>query len=98
MTMTLTDLLGNNDAEWMSDPRRGCAIDSTYEPSQIRDQADNWFVGERYEKAAAKKLCGGCPSEIKNKCLAAGMDEEFGIWGGLTPGQRRTIKRKAAAA
>jgi len=28
------------------------------------------------------------------KCLQVGMYEDFGIWGGATPEQRKRIKRK----
>lgn len=101
--MTLNDLLGNDDAPWMSDPRRSCAIDPNYEPSEIRDQADGWFPSERYEQQAATRLCGDCPSDIKVACLTYALDnnEEWGIWGGLTAGQRQSLNRdhraKAAA-
>lgn len=37
----------------------------------------------------AKRVCGGCP--IKDQCLADNLDEEFGIYGGLTAGQRKGL-------
>jgi len=42
----------------------------------------------------AKELCGICP--VQPDCLEAGMDEEFGIWGGLSLKQRRRLKRETA--
>jgi WhiB family redox-sensing transcriptional regulator len=42
----------------------------------------------------AKALCDECP--VQAECLEAGMDEEYGIWGGLSPKQRRRLKKGAA--
>lgn len=40
----------------------------------------------------AKELCRGCP--IIQQCLtfAVKTDEPYGIWGGMTPNERRTFK------
>lgn len=55
--------------------------------------------GEPGARAAAKKVCGVC--EWRVKCLewALEREEEHGVYGGLTPGERRRIlaKRKRAA-
>lgn len=45
--------------------------------------------GPRVEKA--KRLCWECP--IRSDCLAQGMSEPLGIWGGLTPVERRGLAR-----
>lgn len=44
----------------------------------------------------AKSICGRCP--VKDSCLTEALDrgEGFGIWGGLTAEERRTLKRQAA--
>jgi hypothetical protein len=44
-----------------------------------------------YEEA--RSICNGCP--IKESCLAIAMEnrERFGMWGGLTPIERRRIER-----
>jgi WhiB family redox-sensing transcriptional regulator len=41
-----------------------------------------------------KKICSECP--VKNLCLEYALEqqEEFGIFGGLTPGERRRLRRK----
>jgi hypothetical protein len=39
----------------------------------------------------AREICLRCP--VMAKCLKVGMFEEFGIWGGTTPEQRRQIRR-----
>lgn len=39
----------------------------------------------------AREICLRCP--VMAKCLKVGMFEEYGIWGGSTPQQRRQIRR-----
>ncbi|MGF7234149.1 MAG: WhiB family transcriptional regulator [Frankia sp.] len=40
---------------------------------------------------AAKQVCAGCP--VRVRCLehAVETSEPFGIWGGLTPGERGVV-------
>jgi hypothetical protein len=40
----------------------------------------------------AREICMRCP--IIAKCLTAGLYEEFGIWGGTTPDQRKRLRRE----
>jgi WhiB family redox-sensing transcriptional regulator len=42
----------------------------------------------------ARRLCLSC--EVRAECLDDGMDERYGIWGGLSPKQRIRIKRGRA--
>jgi WhiB family redox-sensing transcriptional regulator len=42
----------------------------------------------------AKEICSTC--QVRLECLEAGMDEDYGIWGGLSP-KRRAKLRKATA-
>lgn len=48
----------------------------------------------------AKAVCARCP--VRQQCLAYALDndETYGIWGGLSPRERRTLRndRKAPAA
>jgi WhiB family redox-sensing transcriptional regulator len=39
----------------------------------------------------AREICMECP--VMDKCLKVGLFEEYGIWGGTTPEQRRKIRR-----
>lgn len=92
--MTLNDLLGNDDAPWMSDPRRPCASPIN-DPAYIGEHADTWYPRERhYDRATV--LCAGCP--VINQCLTYALDnrEEDGVWGGTTPKQRRNLLRRQA--
>lgn len=41
--------------------------------------------------AKAKEVCAVCP--VRERCLAIGLREEYGIWGGLTVGERRAARR-----
>lgn len=51
---------------------------------------DEWHL----EHYSAKKLCHGCP--VISECLtyALDTDQEWGIWGGMTSKERRTLKRR----
>ena len=40
----------------------------------------------------AREICMTCP--VIAKCLKAGLYEEFGIWGGTTPEQRKKLRRE----
>ena len=57
------------------------------------------FFPEKSEAVAAmraRSVCARC--EVKVECLAAGMDEEHGIWGGLTAVERRQLRKRKAVA
>jgi WhiB family redox-sensing transcriptional regulator len=45
---------------------------------------------------AARRTCRAC--EVRAECLAWALerDERFGIWGGLTPKERRKLKKEAS--
>lgn len=46
-----------------------------------------WFSTKAAEQATAKALCRTCP--LQAECAELGFDFEFGVWGGLTPLDRR---------
>lgn len=43
----------------------------------------------------AKALCAKCP--VRATCLERGMDEEFGVWGGLTRAERKRLRTTGSA-
>jgi WhiB family redox-sensing transcriptional regulator len=45
----------------------------------------------------AKAVCRGCP--VREQCLelALSSGQDSGVWGGLTPTERRVLKARAAA-
>ncbi|MFH8336911.1 WhiB family transcriptional regulator [Streptomyces sp. AM6-12] len=57
---------------------------------------DRWFPkpGNVVAVRAAKSLCFGCPSMLKCASHALTRNEETGVWGGLSEGQRTTIRKK----
>lgn len=42
----------------------------------------------------AKKICAAC--EVQSECLefAMALDDPHGVWGGLSPHERRVLKRQ----
>jgi len=40
----------------------------------------------------AKEICMRCP--VVSECLQVGVYEDFGIWGGTTPQQRKRIRQQ----
>lgn len=70
--------------------------------SACKDQDTSLFFYEDNERgeikdkriAAAKQICDGC--SVKTQCLefALQIKEDYGIWGGLTPEERYTIRRR----
>ena len=66
---------------------RGLPADWWYPPAPITGQAIR-------DMRKARDLCGICP--VQADCLEAGMDEEYGIWGGLSPKQRMRLRKESA--
>jgi WhiB family redox-sensing transcriptional regulator len=54
-----------------------------------------WFSEIAPEIEAAKEACGFCP--VREECAELGEDEEFGVWGGQSPEDRRIAKRTRVA-
>ena len=52
---------------------------------------DLWFSERAEDIAQAKEACGFCP--VRTECAELGKNEEFGVWGGMTPEERRTAQR-----
>jgi WhiB family redox-sensing transcriptional regulator len=69
----------------------------------ISPETDYWYPEEDDEDKAlkietAKAICSQCP--VLDECFeyALEYEDEFGIWGGKTPRERRAYKRKLAKA
>lgn len=54
---------------------------------------DILFVEGRHQREAAR-YCDGCP--VKARCLAEALntETEYGVWGGKTARQRRSLRRQ----
>ncbi|MGW6557565.1 WhiB family transcriptional regulator [Streptomyces hydrogenans] len=46
--------------------------------------------------AEAKRLCSLCPQLVQCGNDALERGEEHGVWGGLSEGERRSLRRRAA--
>lgn len=59
---------------------------------------DSFFVRGAAQARPAQQLCGGCG--VREACLdyALTNDIDFGVWGGLTERQRRSLQRRQYAA
>ena len=57
-----------------------------------RGREVNFFPERGEQVLPAKLVCDGCP--VKAECLAAGIDEHFGIWGGLSERGRRGLRKE----
>lgn len=75
----------------------------TYQPpgwmaSALCAQADPdaWYPDKGDNIRAAKELCRRCPVRVPCLELALERTEPHGLWGGLTPRERRKIRRGAA--
>lgn len=53
-------------------------------------------TGDDFDKGelAAKKVCADCP--VRSDCLAYGLHEPYGVWGGRTTRERRLIRKAAS--
>lgn len=91
----IAELLGDNDAHWMSHPDKPCAPPSDA-ALDIRYHADRWFTG-KCDDQGARKLCRGCP--VINSCLSYALADPSleGIFGGTTESGRRKLRKGAAA-
>lgn len=47
----------------------------------------------KYARETINTYCVPCP--VRKECLAEGLHERFGIWGGTTPKERRALRREA---
>jgi WhiB family redox-sensing transcriptional regulator len=59
-----------------------------------RGMGPDLFFGDPLRAVEAKKVCAGCP--VTAECLAAGMTEQRGVWGGTGWKARRRLLRAAA--
>jgi WhiB family redox-sensing transcriptional regulator len=58
--------------------------------------ADLFFSTEEPEVASAVKICAGCP--VRDECLEWALETRvrYGVWGGATERERRSMLRRSA--
>jgi WhiB family redox-sensing transcriptional regulator len=81
----LTDGRGTRAAR--ADDRHERALCSQMDP-------ELWFPEPWEDETPAKLICRRCP--VREACLAHALNanEEYGIWGGLSPEERREMRRR----
>lgn len=52
---------------------------------------DKWFSESESAITEAKQGCARCP--VREECATLGENEDFGVWGGMTPDEMRREKR-----
>lgn len=60
--------------------------------------AELWFADTSHRiHVRAASICHDCP--VRRPCLAWALvfDEDFGVWGGLSPAERSPLRRRLAA-
>lgn len=74
--------------DWTRANCRGLNTDIFYlEESELKDRG--------MTNRVIRKVCFTCP--IQKDCLRAGMEEEYGIWGGFTRWERMKIRNQRLA-
>ena len=74
--------------DWTRANFRGLNTDIFYlEESELKDRG--------MTNRVIRKVCFTCP--IQKDCLRAGMEEEYGIWGGFTRWERMKIRNQRLA-
>ena len=53
-----------------------------------------FLLGRGGSYSDARKVCSSCL--VAADCLADGIDEPFGMWGGMTPDERRELRDSSA--
>lgn len=83
------DLVGRRTNPWMDSAQCATAdADSSFSAAKARSV--------RRAVRETKKACSGCP--MRSECLQHALvnDEKFGIWGGLSEGERRRLRGRVA--
>ncbi len=57
-----------------------------------------WFPESGQPNGKAKLVCSWC--DVKVECLAFALraNEQYGVWGGLSPQERRRLRRRQRVA
>jgi hypothetical protein len=56
-------------------------------------EPDMWFDQTQKGQSIAVELCYKCPLILRCAAQAVENNEEFGVWGGLTPENRKRMKK-----
>ena len=74
------------------------ALCAEIDPEIWFPSTENGRVQSSYEAAGyAKSVCARCPLALACLTTALHNKEEYGIWGGATPNERKKLKTRAQA-
>lgn len=68
------------------------------EKARCKEVGTETFYPEKSDHISSRKaraICSRC--EVKAECLEYGINEEHGIWGGLTSVERRHLRKQRKA-
>lgn len=68
------------------------------EKARCKEVGTETFYPEKSDHIGSRKaraICSRC--EVKAECLEYGINEEHGIWGGLTSVERRHLRKQRKA-
>jgi WhiB family redox-sensing transcriptional regulator len=73
------------------DPWKDRALCAQTDPEIFFPEKSHWR-----QAITAKLVCQRCP--VRDACLAHALkhDERYGVWGGMTPSQRKELRRRRA--
>ena len=91
---TLSDAARLLSPQLLQDTRSDTARVWTAQALCVGADPEAFFPPGDAPAAEARDICAACP--VRGQCLAYAItaDERFGIWGGLDPRQRRTVRRR----
>jgi Transcription factor WhiB len=78
----------------MAAVRKNQGVECEQVPDVFHPEDSPYSAEKRMSIDLAKQICARCP--IINQCAeyAVSAQEEYGIWGGLTPTDRQQLRRK----
>jgi hypothetical protein len=74
--------------------RENGGVECEQVPEVFYPEDSPYATEQRMSRDLAKEICNRCP--IRNPCadFAISTNEAYGIWGGLTPGEREQLRKK----
>ena len=91
---TLPDAAHLLTPQLLHDARSDTARRWTAQALCVGADPEDFFPPGDAPATETRDICAACP--VRGQCLAYAItaDERFGIWGGLDPRQRRTLRRR----
>jgi WhiB family redox-sensing transcriptional regulator len=93
------------DPRKLKDPRPTASLsqftalmNATIQATLPCNSGQEWWSEDQRLMARAAALCGACSLLVPCRAYALAANEPTGVWGGLTPAQRRQFRRRRKAA